>query len=185
MDLSKVGFNAGNQWAKAENLTVDANKKRFAGLIKSWETIQRKLNGEEIVSMKTMVHKIRRKRARLRLTVAKEHREIQEKARTAASAVMDRLIEIAQTSTMESMAIQAAQVVLDRAYGKSIQTSVSASADGKKTSEITGKQLDERYQQVLERVESLTRGAGKEAKSEKRPVDLREHNRNPDRSKLN
>ena len=174
-------FVKGNTLSKAENLTEVANLKRFRNLVRTWEarvTTANKKKANIPVKSRKAVKKARdRKRIRLHLTVAKEARDIQEKARRATEPIMDRLIEIAQHSVIETNAIAAAREVFDRAYGKSSQTNINATVDANgKPSEVTSKELDERVRKVLARVEAITRGTAKEAKSKERPADLRKLN---------
>ena len=107
-----------------------------------------------------------------------EARELQELARTNASAAMKRLVKIIQSDNApEAAQIAAAQVILDRGYGKASQTNINASinTDGK-TAEIDSSELDNRITKALERVEAITRGAVKAPAGKKRPVDLRKCN---------
>ena len=137
------------------------------------------------MSVQQTIKKEVRKRVRLRTTIAKEAREIQEIARTHATAVMDKLAEIVGNSHNESAVIAAGQVLLDRAYGKSAQTNINANVDthGKNT-DVSQGELDKRIEQTLKRVEAITGGAPKAPKSEERPSDVRQLDRDPDSSSL-
>ena len=129
--------------------------------------------------------KAKRQRVRLRMTVAKEQREIQEMARKGADAVMKRMFEIATTSMNETAAIAAGQVMLERGYGKANQTNINATIDANgKATDVSQKELDTRVAKVVERIEALTGGEAKAPKSKERPADVRELDRDPDSSSL-
>jgi len=165
-------FVKGNNHAAKENMSPESHEKRMKGLFKAWEFKRRKKNGEKFVSARQKL----RKRVRLRITLTKEAREIQNIARTHADQAMRRLAEIINDPEVpESVAIVAAQVILDRAYGKASQTNINANVDANgKPSEITSGELNQRIEQTLKRVEELTGGVPKAPKSKERPVDLRE-----------
>jgi hypothetical protein len=119
------------------------------------------------------------KRKRLQLEVKKaialEAHELQQLARENAAAAMETLVEISiNKRAPEPARIAASQVILDRAYGKASQTSITANiSNGTNTKEIDSTELDKRINQTLKRVEELTNRAPKAGKSKKRPVDLR------------
>lgn len=158
--------------------------KRMAGLVKKWDMRVRIGQGERVMPKQTRqkVGKVvkKRYRARLVLTVAKEAREIQDMARMRATAVMDRITDIALNSPVESVAVAAGNVVLERAYGKANQTSINAHIDANgKANEIDSKELDARITAALKRVEAVTGTVGGKAKApprEERPIDLRKLN---------
>lgn len=160
-------FKKGNMYAAKAAMPEESHNRRIKGLLKAWSTSQ--TGGRMTVRKKT------RKRARLRATVAKEARDIQNLARTHAHEAMIRLAEIINDrGTQDSVAIAAAVVMFDRAYGKASQTNINMNADvDGKPSEITANQLDKRVAEVLARVEALTGGASKAPKGKKRPPDLR------------
>lgn len=167
-------------------------------LLKSLDVKARKARGEYVISrkrrMKAMRKRIRLKRAlkpeghqRYELTIAKEAREIQDMARERATAVIKRLTDIALKSPVESVAVAAGNVLLERAYGKANQTNTNVTVDANgKASEVTGKELDGRIKAALKRVEEVTegfpgakaapRGARKAPASPARPADLRKLN---------
>ena len=181
----RIHFQKGNTFSLASNMSPEANKKRADGLMKSWIALARKREGVEIVSGKQLLKKEVRKRVRLRTTIAKEAREIQEIARTNATAVMEKLAEIVASSHNESAVIAASQVLLDRAYGKSAQTHINANVDAHgKNTDVSQKELDKRIESALKRVEAITGGAPKAPKSEERPDNVREFDRDPDSSSL-
>lgn len=172
-------FKKGNNYAAKERMDPEAHERRMAGLRKTWERHRRTREGEKMGIT-------RRKRVRIKLklrkTIAKEAREIQKIAQEHADRAMERLAEIVNSpSSQDSVAIAAASVILDRAYGKANQTNINAnvSADGK-PSEITSKDLDTRIRAALKRVESIAGGAPKAPKSEERPADVREPDTDPD-----
>lgn len=122
---------------------------------------------------------IRRKRAQLvqKKAVALEMHELQQLARENATAAMQTLIEISNNKRApESSRIAASAVILDRGYGKSSQTSITASVTDGKASKITADQLDERIGQALKRVEAITKRTPKAAPGKDRPADLRKYN---------
>lgn len=175
----------GHQLSTAENMPPEAHARRMAGLYKAWQERAKQYHEKRTMTKSRLHTKEKRVRIKLRETVAKEQREIQELARKNADAVMKRMAEIAQTSFNETAAIAAAQIILDRAYGKANQTNINASVDanGKET-DISQKELDTRINQALKRVEAITGRTPEAPKGEERPVDLREHDRDPDSSSL-
>lgn len=176
-------FTAGNTAAKAENMSADSHMRRMAGLHKAWAESSKQYHVKRTMTKSRISHKETRVRVRLKQTVAKEAREIQELARRNAEAVITRMAEIAQTSFNETAAIAAAQVVLERAYGKANQTNINASIDANgKATDVSGKELDKRVEQTLKRIEELTGRTPKAPESKERSVDLRELDRDPDSS---
>ncbi len=174
-------YREGNQYAKKERLKPEAHTKRVQALRRGWSTNAKLHSGEKLVTKNSKRKEVKRVRRRLYTTVAREAREIQDRARKGAEKVMDRLVEIAQTSFNETAAIAAASQVLDRAYGKSINTNVNASVDANgKPTEVSGKELDTRIAQALKRVEELTGRAPKAPASEDKPADVRKFDRDPD-----
>jgi hypothetical protein len=171
----------GNDLAKKENMTPQAHKKRMEGMFKAWRNRTRAAQGEKFLKRADIRMQKARKRIRLKETVAKEAREIQDTARKRAQAAMDRLQEIIDSDTSkDSDAIAAAQVVLDRAYGKASQTHINANVgENGKNAEITGAELNQRIEKALGRVNQLTGGEPKEVKSPLKPGDLRKRDRNP------
>jgi len=169
----------------AKNMAPEAHAKRMQGLYNFWHLLSLKRQGIKVVT-KPSAGKIKRKRLKLRETVAKEAREIQELARKNAAAAMKRMAEIAQTSPNETAAIAAAALLLDRAYGKANQTNTNVNLDANgKATDVSQKELDTRIEKALERIDSLTRGAPKAPASEKPLIDLRQLDRDPDSTPLN
>lgn len=176
--METTKFVPGNKLSAAENLTEHANTLKLKALARGWEVSRRKHNGEKVVTAREIERKIRRKRLKLKETVAKEAVEIQEIARTHAAAAMERLAAIVNDEhSQDSAAIQAISVILDRAYGKASQTNVNANVnlDGKPT-ELSAKQLDARVAATLKRVEAITGAKGPEAPDPTRPTDIRKLN---------
>lgn len=112
---------------------------------------------------------------KLRKTIAREAREIQNMARQSATAAMERLFQIVSNpKSMDSVAIAAASVLLDRGYGKSVQPNINTNVNGDgKPADLTSKELQERIGDALKRVEAATGGTSKASKGKKRPVDVR------------
>lgn len=180
INKSSGNFTEGNTASTEKNMPPEAHKKRMASLFKFWEKRSNQYH-EKRLMINVARKKEKRTRIKLKLTVAREQREIQEVARKNAQAVIERMAEIAQTSFNETAAIAAAQVILDRAYGKANQTNINASVDANgKPTDISEKELNTRINQALKRVEALTGGAPKAPKGEERPADVREHDRDPD-----
>lgn len=115
---------------------------------------------------------LRRKRAILKekKAIALEQHELQQIARENATLAMNTLTEIARNKRApEATRIAASSVILDRAYGKASQTSITASVTNGKESDITGAELDKRIGQALKRVEDLTNRTPKAGTGKKRP----------------
>lgn len=121
---------------------------------------------------------MKRKRARLKIkaAIALEAHELQQMARENATLAMETLTEIARNQrSPEASRIAASTVILDRAYGKASQTSITANVTNGKENEIDGVELDKRINSALKRVEELTNRAPKKGKSKDRPSDLRKY----------
>lgn len=168
-------FKPGNQVLKKENLSEDSHERRMKGLYKAWAKSNRKKMGEKFTSFDQKIKQKQRKRIRLKESVAKEAIDIQTTARKRAMAAMNRLQEIIESpGSKDSDAITAAQVVLDRAYGKAQQTNINANIDGDgKEKNITSTELRSRIEKAIERINSITSGAVEKGKSEDRPADIR------------
>ncbi len=171
-------FVPGNQLSIPENLTEHANALRLKALVEGWETARRKRDGEKVVTAREKELKYRRKRLKLKETVAKEAAEIMDIARTHAAAAMERLAGIiTNPHSQDSAAIQAISVILDRAYGKASQTNVNTNVnlDGK-PAELSAKQLDARVAAALKRIENITGAAVPEAPRPAGSADVRKLN---------
>jgi hypothetical protein len=174
-------YRAGNQYAKKERLTPEAHKVRTAALYRGWTTNAKRHTGEKFVTKNSKRKEAKRIRRRLYTTVAKEAREIQDKSRRAAEKIVERMVEIAATSFNETAAIAAANLILDRAYGKANQTNITATVDANgKPTEVSGKELDTRIAQALKRIEELAGRTPKAPESKDKPVDVRQFDRDPD-----
>jgi hypothetical protein len=123
---------------------------------------------------------LRHPRVVLRETVAREAREIQDKARRFADAAITRAFKVLNDPTAaDAAALQAADLILNRAYGKPQQTNtnLNVNANGK-NSDVSGTELDERIASALKRVEELA-GREKQAPARKKqPANLRKLDRN-------
>lgn len=174
-----VGFYPGHQRGKEENMTPEAHIKRMQGLRKAWAVKALMDKGVKIVGVKAAARKHKRQRLRLRLTVAKEYREIQDSARRAADAVMKRMYAIVEDpTTQDTAAIAAGQVILERAYGKANQPNTNMNMDmNGKTNEIGTKELDQRVAKALERIEAITGRASTKVRSKEQPADIRKLDR--------
>lgn len=120
-------------------------------------------------------------RTRLRLKAQKaqalEAHEVQQIARENASLAMKTLADIsADKRAPQSSRIAASSVILDRAYGKASQTSITANVSHGKESEIDSNELDRRIKHALKRVEDLTNRAPKAGTGKDRPVNIRLYN---------
>lgn len=121
-----------------------------------------------------------RKRIRLNIkkAVALEAHELQQLARENATLAMQTLIEISENPRApEATRIAASSVILDRGYGKSSQTSITANVTNDKNSkELDGNELDKRIDHALKRVEAVTNRTAKTRPGKKRSADLRKLN---------
>ena len=107
-----------------------------------------------------------------------EARKLTELCRKDAEEVYGEVKKILMSDTSADTAkLTAAQMILDRAYGKATQTQVNAqvNADGK-TSEIDDSELTRRINDAVKRVEDVTKGTGEAVASAERPADLRKLN---------
>lgn len=112
------------------------------------------------------------------LLTALEAREMVDIARRKARKAMEVYETIIDTpEAADTAKIQAANAIMDRAYGKATQTSVNTqvNADGR-TTEIDDKELNRRINEAVQRVEAVTRGEAEAAASADRPNDLRKLN---------
>lgn len=179
-------FKPGNREALASVLTEEANDKRFQALLRGWQTRQRvhgkRAQGKGKVMTDNKRRKLKkRRRARLKQTVAKEAREIQMLCRQSAVAGIERVAEIAASSLNETASLQAITILLDRAYGKAGQTNtnINVDANGPNT-EATDQELDTRIKAALKRIEELAGRKAEAPKSEDRPPDVCKLDRDPD-----
>src|SRR5690349_19090172 len=118
------------------------NNFTLAGQIKTLKVHQQMADQGLIPKATKAVKAAKRERVKLRETVAREQREIQEIARKNAQAAMERLADIVEHSHNETAAIAAAQVILDRGYGKANQTNINATIDANgKATDVSNKEL--------------------------------------------
>jgi hypothetical protein len=118
---------------------------------------------------------VKRKRLKMKIkkAIALEAHELQQMARENATLAMQTLISISKNERApEATRIAASQVILDRAYGKASQTSITASVTNGKADTIDGGELDKRVARALKRVEELTDRTPKAPTSQKRPSNL-------------
>jgi hypothetical protein len=123
----------------------------------------------------------RHPRVVLRETVAKEAREIQDMARKFASAAMNRAFSVlADPTAADTAVLQAADLILNRAYGKPNQTNTNLNVDANgKISEVSGAELNKRIAEALKRVEDITGRERQAPARKKQPADLRKLDRDP------
>lgn len=104
-------------------------------------------------------------------------RELQEACRREVDDILDELRRILKNpDSADSAKLQAAQMMLDRAYGKATQTNVTAQVTDGKPSEIDDAELNTRIRTALKRVERVASGEAKPSLSEDGPADLRKLN---------
>lgn len=110
------------------------------------------------------------------LKLALDARAIQEMARKHAPDAIKAMAEIIKSKVASDLAkISASNALLDRGYGKALQTNVNATVntDGS-AKEIDGEELDRRVKEVLGRVERITKRKREKIKSEDQPADIRQ-----------
>jgi hypothetical protein len=167
-------FNGGNpDWAagKEQVFTKDQWDRKFDGLRKAWN-VKAKLNAGKRV--KTLKDKQKAKNEEW-LTVAKEAREIQNRAREYAWSSMEELAEIIKDpNTPKAVKVSAIALMHERAYGKPNQVNVNANVSNTgKPNELGTDELDTRIATTLKRVEQLTERASQEAASPPQSSDVR------------
>lgn len=121
---------------------------------------------------------MRRKRVQMKekQAIALEAHELQQIARENATLAMSTLVEISGNKRApEATRIAASSVILDRAYGKASQTSITASIGNGKTSDLSAEELDKRVASALKRVEDITNRTGKARTSKDKPSNLRKY----------
>jgi hypothetical protein len=109
--------------------------------------------------------------------VIREAKEIQDIARMHALDAIKALVKIMNSETASDQAvITAANVMLERGYGKAIQSNINQNynTDAKPT-EVNQAELDRRIEAALNRVEELTGGKGKEEPRQNGSSDLRKY----------
>lgn len=173
----------GNRAAAIENISAEAQKRRVAGMMRSWASHYKRRKGIESVGkhQKRQIIKdlARGKRQKIRETVARELRDIQDIARRNAVGAMEVAKEIMANSDKDSDRLAAANLILERAYGKATQTNVNANVNANGSAkEVTAEELNERVGKALSRVEELTGRSTKPAPSQNGPAHVRQRHRN-------
>lgn len=151
--------------------TPEQQEKRSASLLKAWN-VKAKINaGRQVMT----VEKKQRKRNKHWKTIAKEAREIQQRAREHAWMGIEELASlIRDAKTPAAVKVTAIALMHDRAYGKPSQTNINAEVGpNAKPEELTAEQLDRRIEEAVQRVEELTRNQEKAAPCEDQPADVR------------
>jgi hypothetical protein len=177
----------GNRCAAKENMSEDSHKRRMAGLFKTWGQRFRKDKGLKKIGGAEMEKKSRAREREQRkiakLTVAKEARQVQDDARQTATAAFEVIKDVMMNAERDSDKLTAANIVLERAYGKATQINVNdnVNRNGNKE-EVSAAELDKRIEEAIRGVEELTGGATKPPKGSQRPVNLRQRNRNSGRT---
>ncbi len=183
INLNRIGkggtFAPGNQLSTLENMSPEGHAKRMAAAHQAWKTKALRAKGVEVKTTE-----VKRQRVRLRETIVREAREIQEIARMAAGDAMECLKNIiTDGESRTSDKLTAISLLLDRAYGKATQTNVNANVDANgKEADVSTAELQRRIDTALNRIEAVTGGTGQAGTSEDRSVDLREHDRDPNSS---
>lgn len=177
-------FVPGNQLSTLENMPKEAHERRMAAMYKGWKTKVLQSKGVKVVTKKQKENIEIRKRVKLRETIIREAREIQDMARMAAAEAMDCLIAIMKDpDSRPNDRLNAVNILLDRAYGKATQTNVNANVDANgKESDISTAELQRRVEAALNRIEAVAGGTGEEGESQDRPADVCEYDRDPDSS---
>ena len=99
--------------------------------------------------MKAEAKRIHKPRIVLRTTIAREAREIQDLARKHADQAMTRMAEIINNpNSPDNIAVAAAEVIFNRAYGKpnQLNTNLNVDANGK-PKDVSGSELDQRIKE--------------------------------------
>lgn len=114
-------------------------------------------------------------KAERREEIAKENREIQDRARALSDKALKALEKVMESEhATDAAVIQAAMAVLDRGYGKPMAQIVNTNLNADvKPSEVDHDVLDQRINEALTRVERLTSREAKTAEGTERPSNLR------------
>lgn len=133
--------------------------------------------GKVLKAWRSKAMKRKRLKMKIKKAIALEAHELQQMARENATLAMRTLISISENPRApEATRIAASSVILDRAYGKASQTSITASVTNGKADTIDGSELDKRVARALKRVEELTDRTPKAPASQKRLADIRKYN---------
>jgi undecaprenyl pyrophosphate synthase len=170
-------------------MTEDSHKRRMEGLFKTWGQRWRKskklptAGGLDMPTAKKTAAQIREQRRKVKLTVAKEARDVQDMARQTAVQALEVIKDVLMNGHRDSDKLSAADIILERAYGKATQPNVNTNVNlnGRKE-EVTSAELDKRIETALRGVEELTGRKVKPNKGPERPVNLRKRNSDTGRS---
>lgn len=189
--IETLFYKPGNRAAAKENISEDANRRRVMGILKGLASQYKLKRGVALVSKAQRRQRSkdieRQAKERVRLTVAKEARDVQDMCRQSASQAIEvaRVI-LADPFARASDRLAAANFITERAYGKATQTNVNASVDANgNKKEISAEELDQRVATALDRVERITGRAAKPTKGPDRPVNIRKRYRHPGSSTVN
>lgn len=155
-----------------ENLkTPAAQKARFLNGIRRAATMK----GGRFMKNKTPKPKKPGKRSPESLKIATDFKQIQDMAKQFAPECMKALASVVTSDVSSDLAkISASQAILDRAYGKALQTSVSATVNGNgEAKDLDAAELDRRVAAAVTRVESLASRKREKIKSPEQPANLR------------
>lgn len=139
---------------------------------KRWREKQAKIaNGTYNPEEEKMAEIVRKKRCI-------EAREIQELARQNADDMMKVIMDIAKNDELQPSArLQAANIILDRAYGKAAVTTLNINADmNTNPRDLDDAGLSKRIAETIANIERLRDMEAKTIEGEARPLNLREYN---------
>lgn len=110
--------------------------------------------------------------------VVAEARDIQDIARQYSLDAMQALADIlSNPESADNAKIAAANVILERGYGKAAATNLNINANmNASPKELDSRELDRRSAEIISRIERLTDGKSEEVKSKNRPLNLRDYN---------
>lgn len=191
----KTKFVKGHRLAARENMSPQSHAKRMAGLAKASKVFQMISRlGYKALTIKTKRERkkigfkafLRHKRARQTLAV-KNVREIQQIALNNSAQAMRVAVEVMNDRRARgSERLAAVDLVLNRAAGRPTQTNINASLDANAPAhEASGKELDQRVAETLNRIEKLTGGKREKKPRERKSINIRVDYRDPGSSKLN
>jgi len=180
----------GHKLRSSENLTEEAKALTFLASMKARRNDELRRQGYKILKHKTRTKigfkaALRHRRARVENAV-KNAREITKIALNNAAKAMRVAVEVMDDPRNKgSERLAAVEIVLNRAAGRPTQTNINASVDANATpAEATGKELDQRIAETLERVERITGRAPKAKKRPRTALNLRVDNSNPGSSSV-
>lgn len=106
----------------------------------------------------------------------KQNKDVAEVARENAEKAIRRLAKLVDSDD-DRVALAAAQAVLDRAVGKPVQSINSTVENKRDIRDLSGRELDERIDAALRRIESIATGAPKAQASQHGSARLRKLDR--------